>query len=168
MRSLTEIYFGLKFHFKIDFRFFFFFFFFFLGIVGGEFQVKPKRLGLSMKILFNPSAPIGERGAEGMRILVIDKPNLFGFTWNSPPTIPKLRGQRTAVFIYLESISEKITKLTFINNGYGLSSEWQESRNYFLNAWGNVVLPRLKYSLENKPMDWEHMPDLSKNGLYKK
>ena len=118
------------------------------------------------EIIFDPSAPIGEQGAEGMRILTMDKPNLFGFTWNSPPSIPKIRGQRTAVFIYLDSISETKTKLTFINSGYGLSPEWQESRNYFLNAWGNVVLPRLKYSLENGPIDWEYMPDLTKYKLY--
>lgn len=168
MRSLTEIYFEMELHSQIN------------RIwdqittlegISSFFSPMAKidfRIDGLFEILFNPSAPEGERGAEGMRILVIDKPNLFGFTWNSPPSIPKIRGQRTAVFIYLNSISDTITKLTFINSGYGLSSEWQESRNYFLNAWGNVVLPRLKYSLENKPIDWEHMPDLSENGLYKK
>ncbi len=118
------------------------------------------------EIIFNPSAQIGERGAEGMRILTMDKPNLFGFTWNSPPSIPEVRGQRTAAYIYLDSISENMTRLTLINSGYGLSPEWQKSREYFLNAWGNIVLPRLKYSLEKGPIDWEHMPDLTGYKLY--
>ena len=118
------------------------------------------------EIIFDPPAPIGERGAEGMRILAMDKPDLFGFTWNSPPTIPTIRGQRTAVFIYLDSISETRTRLTFINSGYGLSPEWQESRDYFLNAWGNVVLPRLRYSLEQGAINWDDMPDLTEYRLY--
>ncbi len=134
---------------------------FFSPIANVDFQID----GL-FEIIFDPSAPTGEQGAEGMRILAIDKPNLFGFTWNSPPSIPKIRGQRTAVYIYLYSISENTTKLTFINSGYGLSSEWQEARDYFLNAWGNIVLPRLKYSLEQGSIDWDNMPNLTEYKLY--
>jgi len=134
---------------------------FFSRIANVDFHVN----GL-FEIIFAPSAPVGKQGAEGMRILSMDKPNLFGFTWNSPPSIPKIRGQRTAVFIYLDSISESKTRLVFINNGYGLSTEWQEARDYFLNAWGNIVLPRLKFSLEQEAINWENMPNLTKYKLY--
>jgi hypothetical protein len=62
---------------------------FFSPIANIDFQI-----GALFEIIFDTSAPIGEQGAEGMRILAIDKPNLFGFTWNSPPSIPKIREQR--------------------------------------------------------------------------
>ncbi len=122
MRSLTDIYFEMELHSQIDriweqITTMEGITSFFSPMANIDFRVD----GL-FEILFAPSALIGERGAEGMRILVIDKPHLFGFTWNSPPSMPNLRGQRTAIFIYLVSISDTTTKLTFINSGYGMSS----------------------------------------------
>jgi uncharacterized protein YndB with AHSA1/START domain len=54
------------------------------------------------EILFNPDAPPGERGAEGMRILAFQPRKMLAFTWNAPPHLSEVRGQQTHVLIRLQ------------------------------------------------------------------
>ena len=49
------------------------------------------------EIFFNPDAPPGERGGEGLRVLAAQPMQMFSFTWNAPPSLPEVRGQRTHV-----------------------------------------------------------------------
>jgi len=118
--------------------------------------------GGCFEILFDMEAPVGSRGSEGMIILAMEENQLLSFTWNSSPILPNLRDQMTTVVIHLYEKNGK-TLIIFRNVGYGYSDEWQKSRAYFKNAWGRIVLPRLKYALENEPYDWlnrPHVPDV--------
>ena len=47
-------------------------------------------------------------------------------------------------------------------NVYTYQGEWDQSFDYFTRAWGEVVLPRLKYRFEEGPIDWEVPPLLGK------
>ncbi len=94
-----------------------------------------------------------------MHILAMEENRFLSFTWNSPPVIQSLRDQMTTVLIHLEPTKEG-TLIIFRNVGYGYSKEWQKSRAYFENAWGNIVLPRLKYALESGPYNWVTRPKL--------
>ena len=106
------------------------------------------------EILFNPDAPPGERGAEGMRVLAVERPGFLSFTWNAPPSIPSIRAQRTWVEIRIAG-TESGCQLTLTNGGYGDGADWAAARDYFRRAWGEVVLPRLELYLTGGPVVWD-------------
>ena len=95
------------------------------------------------EIFFAPDAPAGQRGADGMRLLLVQKPSALAFTWNAPAKFPDARQQRTHVMVRLHEVSANETKVTLVHDGFGDGAEWDAVRAYFENAWGKVVLPRL-------------------------
>lgn len=108
------------------------------------------------EIFFNPDAPKGTRGAEGMLVLAVQEPLFLSFTWNAPPHLPTVRGQYTHVEIRLQSISENSTHVTLEHGGWGTGGEWESAFDYFVRAWGKVVLPRLVQRFESGPIDWNN------------
>jgi len=109
-------------------------------------------------ILFAPSAPVGLRGAEGNVLLAIQEGKMLSFTWDAPPNFPEIRKQRTSVVVRLERVDPTKTRLIFRHSGWGEGEDWNRVRDYFVTAWGDVVLPYLKYSLEVGPIDWKNPP----------
>ncbi len=109
-------------------------------------------------ILFAPKAPAGLRGAEGNLILAMQEGKLLSFTWDAPPHFPDIRKQRTSVVIRFTPVSRNQTKLLFTQSGWGEGEEWDKVYDYFIMAWGEVVLPFLKHSLEVAPIDWQNPP----------
>lgn len=95
------------------------------------------------EIFFAPNAPAGQRGADGMRLLLVQKPEALAFTWNAPQKFAQARPQRTHVMVRLHEVSPDETRVTLVHDGFGEGAEWDEVRAYFENAWGKVVLPRL-------------------------
>jgi len=126
------------------------------------------RIGGPFEILFDLEAPPGNRGSEGMEILAIEEKKMISFTWNAPPKISEIRKQRTIVSIVFVALDQGKTKVVLKNVGYGFGAEWEKALEYFKIAWGNVVLPRLKHSLEVGPIDWENRPDLKQFYLYQR
>lgn len=111
------------------------------------------------EIFFNPDASPGERGGEGLRVLAVQAMQMFSFTWNAPPSLPQVRGQRTHVTLRFFAEEGGRTRVTLYHDGWGTGGEWDEAYEYFTRAWNQVVLPRLKYRFENGPVDWENPPD---------
>ncbi|HUE83033.1 MAG TPA: SRPBCC domain-containing protein [Pyrinomonadaceae bacterium] len=109
-------------------------------------------------ILFAPTAPPGLRGAEGNLILAIQEGKMLSFTWDAPPAIPDIRKQRTSVVIRFAQLEPNKTKVSLTQSGWGEGAEWNKAYYYFIQAWGDVVLPFLKYSLEVGPIDWKNPP----------
>lgn len=109
-------------------------------------------------ILFAPSAAAGLRGAEGNLLLAIQHGKMLSFTWDAPPNFPEIRKQRTTVVIRFLSLEQNKTKLVFRQYGWGEGDDWDQVHEYFVKAWGDVVLPHLKYSLEVGPIDWKKLP----------
>jgi uncharacterized protein YndB with AHSA1/START domain len=126
-------------------------------------KLELKTLGF-MEILFMPSAPEGQRGAENNRVLSFKENEMLSFTWDAPPKYPEIRKQRTIVVIRLEKLGDKKTKVILNHMGWGKGTDWDEVYNYFTSAWSTFVLPNLKYSLEVAPIDWNDFPNrLPKN-----
>ncbi len=126
-------------------------------------KMELKTLGF-MEILFMPSAPEGQRGAENNRVLAFTEKEMLSFTWDAPPQFPDIRKQRTVVVIRLEKLNDKKTKVTLSQMGWGNNSDWDKVYDYFTKAWSGFVLPNLKYSLEVGPVDWSDFPNkLPKN-----
>ena len=110
-------------------------------------------------ILFAPGAPVGFRGAENNLILAIQEGKLLSFTWDAPPMFPNIRKQRTSVVIRLTQLDPNKTKLSLTHSGWGDDEEWNKVYDYFIVAWGEVVLPFLKHSLDSGPIDWKNPPN---------
>lgn len=120
-------------------------------------KMELKTLGF-MEILFMPSAPEGQRGAENNRVLAIQDKQMLSFTWDAPPAFPEIRKQRTIVVVRLEKLGEKKTKVTLNQMGWGTGNDWDTVYGYFTKAWSTFVLPHLKHSLEVAPVDWSNFP----------
>ncbi|MCI0751690.1 MAG: SRPBCC domain-containing protein [Flammeovirgaceae bacterium] len=126
--------------------------------------IDPKPLG-QYDIYFMPDAPAGQRGAEGNYIMAMQDKRMLSFTWDAPPQFPEIRKHRTLVVLRFNKLSENKTQISLHQTGWGEGKEWDEVYNYFIEAWGSVVLPFLKYSLEVKPVDWSDFPKNLPQGL---
>ena len=103
------------------------------------------------EIFFTPDAEPGQRGADNMRILVLEPMERLAFTWNAPTSLPNARRQRTRVTLVFESLGEHRTRLEFRHDGFGRGDEWRRAHEYFTQAWNGVVLPRLVASFTGEP-----------------
>lgn len=119
------------------------------------------RPGGPYEIFFFPENPPGTRGADGMHILAFQAPTFLSFTWNAPPNLDQVRDHLTHVSIRLAALSESQTRLDFKEDGFGEGGQWDERIEYFLNAWGAVVLPRLALRFAEGPVDWGSEIDLN-------
>ena len=106
------------------------------------------------EIFFDPDAPEGGRGSEGMRVLAVQPPAFLSFTWNGPPSIPTIRRQRTWVEVRIAGTDDGC-RLTLTNGGYGNGEDWVNAQAYFQRAWGEIVLPRLEEYLTSGPVIWD-------------
>jgi uncharacterized protein YndB with AHSA1/START domain len=111
------------------------------------------------EIYFDPEAPEGERGGEGLRVLAIQPMEMFSFTWNAPPIYPDVRGQRTHVIVRFIPEEDGI-RVTLYHDGWGSGGEWDKTFEYFESAWKEVVLPRLRYRFEHGPINWDDPPSI--------
>jgi uncharacterized protein YndB with AHSA1/START domain len=112
-------------------------------------------------VWFDPSAPAGQRGAEGMRILDVDPLKRFAFTWNAPPSIASIRGKRTIVVLDFVAVDATTTTVRLTHLGWGSGPDWDKAFAYFDRAWGAVVLPRFVHRFNHGPIDWKSPPDVA-------
>jgi len=118
--------------------------------------------GGAYEMLFNKDAPPGEQGGEGMIILAVQPEKMLSFTWNSPPYLPEVRGEMTHVTLRFSEVNQDETLVTLVHDGWGEGEEWDKAFEYFIIAWGDVVLPRIQYRFEVGPIDWDDPPTLGK------
>ncbi len=111
------------------------------------------RPGGSFDIQFDPGAPAGQRGADGMRFLALQPKKMLSFEWNAPPSLPEARQQRSFVIVRLVAVDERHTRVTLHHSGWGDGGEWDQAFNYFDRVWG-AVLGGLKTRFEQGPKDW--------------
>lgn len=122
------------------------------------------RPGGAYEMLFDLEAEPGSQGGEGMVIMAVQPPRMLSFTWNAPPKLPEVRGQRTHVVVRLSETETGTTRVTVHHDGWGEGGEWDEAFAYFSRAWTGVVLPRLKHRFEHGPVDWTDPPRLAPGG----
>lgn len=119
-------------------------------------------------IYFFPEYPEGSRGAEDEIVLAFEENKMISFTWGFPPSLPDLRAnQKTVVNVRFFPTEDGKTKVRFLQTNWGEGEDWQKGYEYFVQAWGNVVLPRLIYRFNVGPVDWNNMPDLTDYQLVK-
>jgi len=121
---------------------------------GCNIDIKP---GGPYEIFFYPENPPGQRGADFQMVMAVEDQRMLSFTWNFPPDLSDIRDQRTLVILRFSEDGGK-TVLTLNQCGWGEGDSWMRGYDYFTHAWGRVVLPRLKYSFAQGPIDWSNPP----------
>lgn len=104
-------------------------------------------------IHFDPFAPPGLKGADDMRVLAVQPPQMLSFTWNAPPHLPEARPQRTVVIVRLEPEGDAKTRVRLSHLGWGSGGQWDQTFAYFDRAWGRV-LENLTRRFVEGPVDW--------------
>jgi uncharacterized protein YndB with AHSA1/START domain len=105
-------------------------------------------------VRFNPYAPPGMRGADGMRVLGVQEQRMISFTWNAPPHLPEARAQRTFVVVRMNPLSSAQTRVSLTHTGWGDGGQWDQARDYFDKAW-DTVLGNLRKRFVEGPVDWK-------------
>ena len=111
------------------------------------------RPGGPFEVHINPYAKPGLKGADDMVVLAVQEEKLISFTWNSPPQLPLVRSQRTAVQVRLRAVGDRQTEVRLVHGGWGEGGQWDESFKYFDTAWGRV-LANLQKRFAEGPIDW--------------
>jgi len=103
------------------------------------------RPGGAYELVLKPDNEPGKRGSEGCRVLCFVPYELLAFSWNAPPSIPRLRdaGVKTQVVIRFEPVGREATRVTLAQLGFGKGEDWEKYRAYFRQAWP-FVLHRLQ------------------------
>ena len=81
-------------------------------------KVEP-RVGGAFQIYFDPLAEPGLKGADDMRYMALQPKKMLSFDWNSPPSLPEVRGEHTFVVVRFESVSDKQTRVTMSSHRLG-------------------------------------------------
>lgn len=111
------------------------------------------RVGGAFHVHFDPLAAPGNKGADDMRYMALQKPTMLSFDWNAPPHLPLARAQRSFVVVRLKDVDGKSTRVTLHHVGWGDGGEWEQAYAYFDRAWGKV-LANLRKRFESGPIDW--------------
>jgi uncharacterized protein YndB with AHSA1/START domain len=111
-------------------------------------------VGGAYEIFFDPDAPAGQRGTEGMKILEIQSKIMLSFEWINPPSIPAIRNEKTRVVIRFEKIGPDTTTVRLEHSGWRTGHNWERAHQYFEQAW-DVVLDRLVARFTEGPIQWD-------------
>jgi uncharacterized protein YndB with AHSA1/START domain len=115
-------------------------------------RIEAKPMGL-FEIHMNPYAPDGLKGADDMRYLALQEPRFLSFTWNAPPHLADARKHRTVVTVRITPVDAATTKVVINHSAFGDGGQWDQTYDYFNNAWGRV-LANLKKRFDEGPVDW--------------
>ena len=110
------------------------------------------------EIFFDPAAPAGLKGADGMRLLAVEPQRRLAFTWNAPASLPYARAQRTVVTVDFAPIGADSTRVTLRHIGWGSGPEWDAAIRYFEPAWNAFVMPMFRHRVAHGPINWAAPP----------
>ena len=113
------------------------------------------RIGGKYELYFDPEAPEGLRGSEGMKIQSYVPERMLAFDWTQPPSIPELRGVKTWVVVEFREMDDELCEIALTHLGFGEDSAlWDQAYTYFQNAW-STVLSRFERSMRIGAIDWD-------------
>jgi uncharacterized protein YndB with AHSA1/START domain len=115
------------------------------------------RIGGPFEAYFDPEAPKGSRGSEGMKVLSFVPEEMLSFTWTAPPEYPEVRGEKMWVVLQFEQVAPRRTRIALTHLGWREGGQWDDVFHYFTRAW-RTVLGRLEYRFAVGPVDWANPP----------
>ena len=94
------------------------------------------------ELYFDAEQPAGLRGSEGCTVIEVQPERRLVFTWNFPPHMPSIRGERTRVELSFQPTASGWTYVGLRQVGWRDGEEWERGYAYFDRAW-EMVLDRL-------------------------
>jgi uncharacterized protein YndB with AHSA1/START domain len=105
------------------------------------------RAGGPYEIYFTKHAEAkGQRvGSAGAKGLIFEPGKRLAFEWTMPPLAEELNTDPlpTWVEIEFEPVANDRTLVKFRHLGFQRGGKWDQCYEYFVRAWGSIVLPRL-------------------------
>ena len=83
-------------------------------------------IGGRYEMLFDPDAPPGSQGGEGLKILSFLPEEMLSFEWNAPPQYPSVRQERTWVVVQFEALTAETTRVRLSHLGWQEGEEWEQ------------------------------------------
>ncbi|NNF01633.1 MAG: SRPBCC domain-containing protein [Bacteroidia bacterium] len=108
------------------------------------------KIGGKYEIYFISENEYGHKGSEGCKVLSFVPERMFSFSWNAPPSIPTVRNHshKAWVVVLINNIGNK-TEVELFHLGFLKGSDWDETVDYFENAW-DIVMQNLKQKFNNE------------------
>lgn len=101
-------------------------------------DVEPVRGG-KYELFWRPGDP-ENNSTIGCKVLAVDAPRIINFEWKGPKQYKHFMNDvqpLTNVTVMFTSLKEG-TKVTLVHTGWRASVEWEEARQYFVNAWNGA------------------------------
>lgn len=103
-------------------------------------------VGGAYELFWDPDHP-EKNSTLGCRITDLVPNSELSFNWRGPVEFADLMGDKTQVFVRLES-KEDLTLLRFVHTGWGSGPRWEKARRWQAQAWKEAI-ENLKNMLEN-------------------
>lgn len=110
---------------------------FFPGPPGFQTNIKLEPGG-PYEVFLIAANPKGMQGCDGCMILGFQEGRMLSFTWTNRPDMA-VRPHRTNVVLTFETVSPKQTRVTLVQDGWGVGPDWDIAHAYFDRAWGHVL-----------------------------
>lgn len=93
-------------------------------------------VGGKYELFWNPDDP-DNNSTKGCKILAIDKPNYINFEWSGPQQYKHFMNsvQPFTNVTVLFTAGDSQATVTLIHTGWRDTEDWEEARQYFINAW---------------------------------
>lgn len=112
------------------------------------------RMGGAYDVYFHPEAPVGRRGAEGLKVLSYVPRRMVSFEWNAEPEFTRVNQHHTFVVVTMDSIGPGRTRVVLSHGGwYWDGADWRQVHAIFEQAWP-LVLRNLRHRFDVGPIDW--------------
>ena len=108
------------------------------------------RIGGAYELYFLLDERRGKQGSEGCRVLSFYPSEMLSFSWNFPPSIPKIRSEHTWIVLRFYRLSSTASRVVLDQLGWQEGPDWEKGWRYFDEAWG-TVLERLRTRLPARP-----------------
>lgn len=108
------------------------------------------KVGGKYELFWEPDDP-ENNSTTGCKILALDAPYLINFEWKGPKQYQHFMNTRrplTNVTVAFTPMGSK-TKVTLIHTGWGETPEWEEARQFFVNAWQGALAQLQKQTNES-------------------
>lgn len=102
-------------------------------------------IGGAYEWIFDRNAGFGSRGTEGTQILGYVPDRMLCLSWNVPPELKRVRGQRSWVTFLIEPVRGG-SRVTIVHTGFGDTPGWDSAYRYYDEGWP-VVFSSLRRSL---------------------
>lgn len=92
--------------------------------------------GGKYELFWKPADPQND-STIGCKVLAVDAPIFINFEWKGPKQYKHFmnNGKPLTNVTVLFTPLEGRTKVTLVHTGWRVSEEWEEARQYFINAW---------------------------------